>query len=156
MHPTQFNARAITAADTRSIRHRVLWPHKERPEVCTIDVDLAPHAHHVGAFDANGKHVGVCSLFQQRSERFPAALPVDDEVYRLRVMGTLLEVRGQGAGAAIIRYAADWCRGQGAVWLWCDAREVAFPFYERMGFDYVSEGYEVPEIGPHRMMALKL
>ena len=49
-----------------------------------------------------------------------------------------------------------WSREQGAVWLWCDAREVAFPFYERMGFKFVSEGYHVPEIGPHRMMALKL
>lgn len=156
MHPSQFNARAIAAADTRSIRHRVLWPHKPTPAVCTIDVDFAPHAHHVGAFDATGKHVGVCSLFQQRSERFPAALPIEDEVYRLRVMGTLPEVRGQGAGAAIIRYAADWSRGQGAVWMWCDAREVAFPFYKRMGFAYVSDGYQVPEIGPHRMMALKL
>ena len=38
----------------------------------------------------------------------------------------------------------------------CDAREVAFPFYERMGFSFVSGRYEVPAIGPHRMMALKL
>ena len=106
MHPTPFIARAITAADTRAIRHRVLWPHKERPEVCTIDVDLAPHAHHVGAFDATGKHVGVCSLFQQRSERFPLALPVHDAVYRLRVMGTLPEVRGRGAREDIIQYAS--------------------------------------------------
>ena len=60
------------------------------------------------------------------------------------------------SGAAIVRYAAKWSREQGAVWLWCDAREVAFPFYERMGFKFVSEGYNVPEIGPHRMMALKL
>ena len=71
-------------------------------------------------------------------------------------MGTLPEVRGKGAGAAIVRYAANWSREQGAVWLWCDAREVAFPFYERMGFEFVSEGYHVPDIGPHRMMALKL
>ena len=31
-------------------------------------------------------------LFHQRSDRFPEALPVDDDVYRLRVMGTLPEV----------------------------------------------------------------
>lgn len=151
-----FEARSIAAAETRSLRHRLLWPHKPSPDVCIIDVDEAEHAHHVGAFNAKGEHVGVCSLFHQRSDRFPEALPVDDDVYRLRVMGTLPEVRGRGAGAAIVRYAAKWSREQGAVWLWCDAREVAFPFYERMGFKFVSEGYHVPEIGPHRMMALKL
>lgn len=151
-----FEARSIAAAETRSLRHRVLWPHKPSPDVCTIDVDEAEHAHHVGAFDAQGEHVGVCSLFHQRSDRFPEALPVDDGVYRLRVMGTLPEVRGRGAGAAIVRYAVKWSREQGAVWLWCDAREVAFSFYERMGFKFVSEGYHVPELGHHRMMALKL
>ena len=102
-----FEARSIAAAETRSLRHRVLWPHKPSPDVCTIDVDEAEHAHHVGAFNAKGEHVGVCSLFHQRSDRFPEALPVDDDVYRLRVMGTLPEVRGRGAGAAIVRYAAN-------------------------------------------------
>lgn len=156
MHKPAFTARAIPAEQTRLIRHRVLWPHKESAASCTIDVDEADHACHLGAFDEQGKHVGVCSLFHQRSDRFPEAVPPSDAVYRLRVMGTLPEVRGQGAGAAIVQFAADWCREQGAQWLWCDAREVAFPFYERMGFSFVSGRYEVPAIGPHRMMALKL
>lgn len=156
MSKPTFTARTIAAADTRSIRHQVLWPHKDKESDCTIDVDEADHACHVGAFDEGGNHVGVCSLFAQRSDRFPEALPVGESVYRLRVMGTLPEVRGQGAGASIIRFAADWSREHGAQWLWCDAREVAFPFYERMGFAYVSGIYQVPAIGPHRMMALKL
>ena len=151
-----FIARSISASETRFLRHQVLWPHKPSPAVCTIDVDESEYAHHVGAFSEAGLHVGVCSLFRQRSDRFPAVLPADELIYRLRVMGTLPEVRGQGAGAAIVRYAANWSREQGALWLWCDAREVAFPFYERMGFKFISDGYNVPEIGPHRMMALKL
>lgn len=142
--------------ETRELRHRILWPHKPSPEVCVIDVDDAEHAHHVGAFNASGDHVGICSLFHQRSERFPEALPLEDEVYRLRVMGTLPEVRGQGAGAAIVEYACEFARAFGAQWLWCDAREIAFPFYERVGFEFVSDGYTIDLIGPHRMMARKL
>jgi len=151
-----FHVRAIEHHETQVLRHRILWPHKAASHECTIDIDQAAHAHHVGAFNPQGHHVGVCSLFAQRSERYPSVLPLDESVYRLRVMGTLPEVRGQGAGAAIIEYACDWCRKEGASWLWCDAREVAFDFYEKVGFSFVSEPYEVAQIGPHRMMARKL
>ena len=40
--------------------------------------------------------------------------------------------------------------------LWCDAREVAFGFYERMGFVFLNDTYDIPDIGPHRTMALDL
>lgn len=152
----QFMAKGISAAETRVLRHTILWPHRPHASDCTIDVDEAPHAFHVGAFDAEGRHVGVCSLFEQRSERFPLALPTDDPVYRLRVMGTLPAVRGQGAGATIIAFAREWCQNRGAQWLWCDAREVAFPFYQRVGFDFCSDHYEIDPIGTHRMMVMKL
>jgi len=40
--------------------------------------------------------------------------------------------------------------------LWCDAREVAFGFYARMGFVFLNDTYDIPDIGPHRTMALDL
>lgn len=152
----KFKTSFISAEETCSVRFQVLWPHKSRAEECTIDVDHSIGARHVGAFDESGQLVGVCSLFEQRSERNPKALPSGEAVYRLRVMGTTPEVRGSGAGASIVEFACAWCREQGVDWLWCDAREVAFGFYERMGFDFVSGAYQVPEIGTHRMMARKL
>jgi len=71
-------------------------------------------------------------------------------------MGTIPEVRGAGAGAAIVEFASAWCRQRDVKWLWCDAREVAFGFYQKMGFDFVSGPYQVPTIGTHRMMARRL
>lgn len=140
---------------TRQLRHAVLWPHKSAPAVCTIEGD--EDAIHLGAFTENGEHVGVCSLFWgMRSERFPEVLSVEEPVCRLRVMGTLPEVRGRGAGRVLIERATVEAKGMGAAWLWCDAREVALGFYERMGFSYCSDFYEVPEIGRHRMMAIEL
>lgn len=153
---SNFYVEEISARDTRKIRHRVLWPHRERWEDCTIDIDEDDHARHVGAFNSNHELVGVCSLFDQRSERFPEAISQNERIYRLRAMATVPEVRGLGAGAQIVTFAAGWCRENGAEWLWCDAREVAFGFYERMGFGYLSERYEIDPIGTHRMMALKL
>jgi GNAT superfamily N-acetyltransferase len=95
-------------------------------------------------------------MFDQRSDRYPSALPEDDVVRRLRVMGTSPEVRGQGAGAALIEAFCAEARLAGAQWVWCDAREVAFGFYERMGFDFRSDAYVVPKIGVHKMMARRL
>ena len=151
-----FNVSFISAEETRPLRYRVLWPHKQDANECVIDIDQAPGARHVGASDREGQRVGVCSLFDQRSDRFPSALPATDSVYRLRVMGTIPEVRGAGAGAAIVEFASAWCRQRDVKWLWCDAREVAFGFYQKMGFDFVSGPYQVPTIVTHRMMARRL
>ena len=151
----QFSVSFIAAEETRSVRFRVLWPHKPSAEECVIDADHSDGAYHIGAFDENKQLVGVCSLFNQRSDRHPGALPDTDSVYRLRVMGTTPDVRGKGAGAAIIEFACAWCQEQDVKWLWCDAREVAFGFYERMGFECLSEMYQVPQVGPHQMMARK-
>lgn len=151
-----FRVRLVVAAKVRSVRHAVLWPHKAGPESCVIPGDDGPHARHLAAYDDADQIVGVCSLFAQRSERFPDAIPRAEHVYRLRVMGTMPEVRGSGAGAALIEAACKEAKSLGADWLWCDARQVALGFYERMGFIFLSETYEVPEIGPHRMMARRL
>lgn len=161
--------RRIPAEATRVLRHRVLWPHKASPEVCVIDIDHAPHAVHLGAFvpaeaatpwgidvpGMMGKLVGVCSLFDQHCQRVEVPWSEGMDM-RLRVMGTLPEVRGGGAGAALIHKAAQETLALGREVLWCDAREVAFGFYERLGFDYLNEMFDIPDIGPHRTMALDL
>ncbi|MGB1074685.1 MAG: GNAT family N-acetyltransferase [Flavobacteriales bacterium] len=151
-----FVVRKISAEATRPVRHQVLWPHQPAPEACIIENDDDESTRHFGVFLLDGTLVGVCSMFDQRSERYPLALPKDDIVRRLRVMGTLPEVRGQGAGAALIEAFCAEARLLGAHWVWCDAREVAFGFYERMGFTFRSDAYVVPKIGRHKMMARRL
>lgn len=151
-----FHIRNISAEETQPVRHLVLWPHLPNVESCVIDIDHEPHAHHVGAFDMKGNLVGVCSLFQQRSDRFPQAILEGAPVYRLRTMGTLEEVRGQGAAVAIIHYVCQWCAERGVRYVWCDARQVAYGFYERMGFEFASEEFHLERIGLHRMMTRSL
>jgi len=151
-----FLVKVVDVAAVRPMRNAVLWPHKESPDACVIPEDHLPNTRHLAAFNHAGVIVGVCSLFCQRSARFPAAIPAEEAVYRLRVMGTAPEVRGHGAGAALITKACEEAKGLGADWLWCDARQIALGFYDRMGFKFLSETYEVPEIGPHRMMARRL
>ena len=148
--------KSIAPEDTQSVRHRVLWPHRASVESCTIDIDAAEHARHLGAFSAGGSLLGVLSLFEQRSDRFPHAFDDSVPLYRLRAMGVLPEYRRMGVGESLVNEACGLARQLGAEWLWCDAREVAFAFYEALEFEYLSQPFEIPLIGPHRMMARAL
>jgi len=71
-------------------------------------------------------------------------------------MATLPEVRGQGVGRALVRRACEEATARGATFLWFDARKVAFGFYERLGFSYLSAPFEIPPIGQHRVMGTRL
>lgn len=136
----------ITPEETRPLRHKVLWPHIDLVEQCVIDIDHREDAIHLGAWDAH-RLVGICSLFEMATPKLS-----DRKQYRLRAMATDPEVRGSGAGAAIVEYALDLISAKGYDVLWCDARKVALGFYERMGFDRIDEWYEVRNIGPHQLM----
>jgi GNAT superfamily N-acetyltransferase len=145
----------------KGVRHKVLWPQLESEEEARIDIDESKGAIHLAAF--NGEEVvGVASLFLQNCDRFPGFFE-GDKVYRLRAMGVLNKVQGKGVGAAIIQEAMRIIEEEGVKVLWCDAREVAWGFYERCGFEFASgvEGYEceaytVPNIGLHKMMFRRL
>ncbi len=137
----------ITAAQTKPLRHKVLWPHIEKMEDCVIDIDERNDAIHLGAFDEDGNIIGVCSLFEMTSPKL-----AHQRQYRLRAMATDPEVRGAGAGRALIEFAKQRVQAMGYEVLWCDARKVALGFYARMGFDRIDEWYEVRNIGPHQLM----
>jgi hypothetical protein len=53
-------------------------------------------------------------------------------------------------------FAVDHARAHGADRVWCNARIAARTLYERAGFQATSEEFNVPEIGPHYVMELRL
>ena len=145
----------------KEVRYEVLWPHLESAEEARIDIDESKGAIHLAAF--NGEEVvGVASLFLQNCDRFPGFFE-EEKVYRLRAMGVLSKVQGTGVGAMIIQQALRVIKEEGVMVLWCDAREIAWGFYERCGFEfasdlegYVCDAYSVPSIGLHKMMFRRL
>ncbi|MFM7726394.1 MAG: GNAT family N-acetyltransferase [Flavobacteriales bacterium] len=141
-----FEVRCISSKETRSLRHRVLWPHLPSPEVCVIDIDERPDAFHVGVFHEQ-RLVSIGSFFAMTSPRldfFPQ--------YRLRAMATDPDYRRMHAGDRLIDFGLERLRSEGVRILWCDARLVAVPFYESLGFSAQPDVYEVPLIGPHHFM----
>lgn len=115
-----------------------------------IDIDHREDAIHLGTFDGE-RIVSVLSLFEMFSPKLDFK-----KQYRLRVMGTDPEYGGKGAGKLIVELAKEIISQKGYDIIWCDAREVALGFYDRLGFEIIGDWYDVPDIGPHKTMYFKL
>ena len=76
--------------------------------------------------------------------------------WRVRGMATAREARGRGAGGAVLAALIGHARAHGAREVWASVRTPARTLYERAGFYADSDVYEVPRIGPHVLMRLRL
>ena len=137
--------RFIKAQDTWGLRHRVLRPH-QTIEDCDYPNDRNPESFHLGVFI--GEHlIGIGSFYAEKNDALKGW-----KQYRLRGMATHPEFRGQGAGAKLIRFAIEHLRAQRADLLWCNARENAKGFYEKLGFGTYGESFSIEGIGEHFVM----
>lgn len=84
-------------------------------------------------------------------EPAPGATEAAD-TWRLRGMATLPDARDRGIGSAVLARLIEHARSRGAAEIWCNARIRAVPFYERAGLQAEGEVFDVPGIGPHRLM----
>jgi predicted GNAT family N-acyltransferase len=82
--------------------------------------------------------------------------PLARSPWQLRGMATEPDVRGSGAGRALVEEGIVHLAARGADVVWCDARVAAAGFYERMGFTVVTGEYDKPGIGPHVGMLREL
>ena len=69
--------------------------------------------------------------------------------FRLRGMATDPAYAGQGFGAELINFALNELRSVHASYIWCNARKPAVGFYSRLGFEVISEEFDIPGVGPH-------
>jgi predicted GNAT family N-acyltransferase len=135
--------RQVAGDDIRPLRHRVLRPGQTFEETVYPGDDL-PDTVHLGAFDGD-RLVGIASLYREGR---------DGDGWRLRGMATDATVRGGGYGAALLGACISHVAASGGGELWCNARMAAVGFYRRVGFEVVSDEFEVEGIGPHVVMSL--
>ncbi len=76
--------------------------------------------------------------------------------YQLRGMATDQAHLGMGYGKQIIKFAVEYIKNTNAQYIWCNARTSAIEFYQRIGFELISAEFEIPDVGPHYEMILKL
>lgn len=102
---------------------------------------------HVGAF-LNGMLIGAATFVQESHNSFSQA----KTPFRLRGMATDTDFQGQGVGRQVLGFGTKELGRFQCDFLWCKAREIAFPFYERLDFMYFGELFDLPGIGLHKIM----
>ena len=139
----------ISTEDTLPIRNTMLREGKLTLDQCRFVGDDGEGAFHLGFYDED---VLICiATFHPQSKE-----PFQGNGYQLRGMATLTDFQGRGAGNKLLNFAIIYLRGQKVNYLWCNARKVALKFYQSIGFEVVSDEFELPGIGPHREMYLKI
>ncbi|WP_461789903.1 GNAT family N-acetyltransferase [Pedobacter sp.] len=76
--------------------------------------------------------------------------------YQLRGMATDQAFFGKGYGADLIKYAVDYLKAAKAEYIWCNARTSAVDFYNKQGFQTISDEFDISGVGPHYVMILDL
>jgi predicted GNAT family N-acyltransferase len=132
-----------------AIRNEVLREGKLTTEQCIFPSDNLPGAFHLGYF-TDGHLACVASFHPQIYGEYTGA------GYQLRGMATLEQYREKGFGNQLVNFAIVYLRGQKANYLWCNARKKAVQFYLNVGFEIISAEFEVPGIGPHHVMYVKI
>src|SRR5690606_14780837 len=132
----------ISAADTHAVRQPVLRP-GQPIESCLFDGDDLTTTKHFGVFVGSGL-AGVLSLYNKPN----AAFSVVNQC-QLRGMAVLPEYQGQGLGARLIKHAESELLKTEYQLLWFNAREVAVPFYSKLGYRKSGEAFQIPRVGTH-------
>jgi predicted GNAT family N-acyltransferase len=141
--------RFITVENLLGIRNEVLREGKLTPDECRFPTDELADAFHIGYY-AGAELVSIASFHPQSFGDFVGI------GFQLRGMATLEKHRGVGMGNQLLNFAMVYLRGQKANYLWCNARKKAVPFYLSVGFEITSAEFEVPNIGPHYVMYVKI
>ncbi|HEX4465623.1 MAG TPA: GNAT family N-acetyltransferase [Solirubrobacteraceae bacterium] len=139
--------RAVDAERVRPLRMRVLRPGRP-PHDSVYDGDEEPGTLHCAVVTDAGELVGIATALASPHPRDPA---IGD--WRIRGMATAPERRREGVGRMLLAACEQHVREAAGLRIWCNARVAAVPFYESAGYATESEIFEIPTIGPHRLMA---
>lgn len=145
----------LTKQDCYDLRQRVLRPGRPARE-CLFPCDEDARTFHVGV-SVDGKILCVCTFAYEQApnELFQICrneLNQSPYSYRLRGMATDPDHQGKGLGAKALAFAEVELQKRFADVLWFNAREVAFGFYEKLGFEYHGEMFDIDLVGPHKVM----
>jgi predicted GNAT family N-acyltransferase len=120
----------IQASETWDLRHRVMAPN--RP----FDFIKLPK-------DNDGLHFG---LFQEEKLISVISLFIENDKAQFRKFATEISEQNKGYGSILLNYVIEESIKNNVKNLWCNARMTALSFYEKFGFEAVSETWIDNEI----------
>lgn len=126
-----------------ALRRRVFEGEQGVPAEVVVNADDERALHAIAYDEADGSVVGTLRLVPRGDACKAGRVAIDPSR------------RGQGIGAALMRFAADLARKLGYAQLVLNAQMSAMGFYERLG--YRAEGDTIAEAGiEHQPMTLEL
>lgn len=138
----------ITPDETLVLRSSILREGLD-PAQCRFHGDDEETSFHLGYFNEE-LLVCIATFHKQAKDGFPGM------GFQLRGMATLAAYQKKGIGNQLLNFAIVYLRGQQANYIWCNARKRAYLFYQGIGFEFISDEFELESIGPHRAMYLKI
>ena len=144
----------ITSAECMPLRSLVLRS-GQAYEHCAFKEDDEDSTFHLGVrldLPDNSKIISVGTFIQNALAQFPQ----HKNSYQLRGMATDPNARGLGAGKLLLQSAESVLKEKQSQLIWFNAREKAFPFYEKLGYIEVDGVITVSDFGPHKIMYKEL
>ena len=137
----------IIVEDVRPVRLELLRAPGTDPALVVYPHDDDDDTLHLGCkvFDE------ICAISTVHRE--PASFNPDlPDAWRLRGVATAPLLRRRGVGRIMMMTCLQHAWELGGQLVWCNARTPAVAFYESLGFLLESDEFEIPGIGPHRVM----
>ncbi len=144
---TVINLSADRCIDLRS---RILRP-GQPIDLCHFPEDDFESTFHLG-ITINNKIICNGTFMENISPLFAKI----KNQYRLRGMATDFNFQGQGFGRMILQKAEEILLQKSCDLLWCNARKSAFQFYEKCGYEYHGELFDIKGVGSHKVMFKKI
>jgi predicted GNAT family N-acyltransferase len=124
------------------LRHEILRKGLPR-QTAIFPGDELPTSIHFAAY-VDQTVVGCVTLHLSAWEGQPA--------YQLRGMATVESVRGSGVGKCLLNACKSAAQKAAIQLIWCNARLPAVGFYNKHGWQVVSQEFHIPTAGPHVRM----
>ena len=137
----------IAAAQTIDLRHRILRPGFD-VSICHYAEDNFSSTFHVGIRDVSKNIIANGTFIVQTYDLFRLA----KNPYRLRGMATETGFQKKGLGRSILMFAEKELHVRTCDLLWFNARTSAEIFYQKLGFSADPIIFDIPAVGPHKVM----
>ena len=113
----------IKPSETLDLRHRILSPNKSVDSIILTEDGVGQH---FGLFK-DAQLISVISLF------------IENDMAQFRKFATETIEQYKGYGSILLNYIIEESVKNNVTNLWCNARLTALGFYEKFGFEVVSE-----------------
>lgn len=139
--------RLASAKEVIDLRWKLLRPGMPR-ETAVFEGDDELAARHI-ITEIDSQIVGCATFLHRPWEGQPA--------WQLRGMAVDANLQKSGVGRRMLEFAEQMLRRESySNLMWCNARIVAKPFYERVGWQTIGDVFEIPSAGPHVKMTKRL